>query len=176
MEREDIRKIIKTKFPGDGEKLVYCVHCMNPFLGSASLENEHLSHKGFGTASDVELRTRELMYRALPGLFGDAEAISSQPHECGQCQRWKNGGDPRPGTTDSVFENGTTAICCPHCLMPIHRGEGPYTPEGCRAELLRRATGGAFSIEQDLFEGETKEPRAGLHLHIEPPVMAGVWR
>lgn len=174
MDQDDIRKIIKTRFPGDGEKLVYCVHCLNPFLEIPGTENERLSAMGFSQASNADLRTRELLYRALPDLFGDEEGVKKQPHRCGQCERWR-GEAARPGTTNAAFSDGTSVICCPHCLMPIHRGEGPYTPEGYRAELLRRATGGAFSIMPDLFEGAPLAPEDNMEPHIEPPVMAGEW-
>ena len=174
MEREEIRTIIKTRFPGEGDEFVYCIHCLNPFLGEQTKENEHLSISGFGTASSAETRTRELMYRAMPELFGDPESIRRQPHQCGQCEFWNQGSSTRPGTTGEVFLQETSVICCPHCLMPIHRGEGPYTPEGYRAELLRRATGGSFTITQEMFDGEMMEPAGSSGLHISPPIMAWV--
>ena len=173
MDRDQIRKIIKTRFSRDGEELVYCVHCLNPFLGAPTLENEHLSDTGFMGAFSADYRIRELLYLALTGLFGDSEAVSRRPHQCGQCIKWENRDKDHPGTTDIVFDDQTSVICCPHCLTPIHLGQGPYTPEGYRAELLRRATGGSFSIEQDLFEGEPLEPEVDRELHIEPPMMAG---
>ena len=162
MESSDIKAIIKTRFPESAEKLVYCVHCLNPFLATISIENETLIDQGLGAGLEPTLRTGEILFRTFPRAFAEPPEIRRREHQCPDCAHWNNPENHRPGTAGEAFPGDSPdVICCPNCLLPIHRGEGPYTAEAYRAELLRRATGGAFRIGPETFEGPSREPEAG---------------
>ena len=172
-----IKAIIKTRFPESAEKLVYCVHCLNPFVVTTSIEDETLIDQGFGAKLKIKDRAGEILLRTFPKAFAEAPEIWRKKHQCPDCAHWKNPENHRPGTADDAFQDDSPGvICCPNCLLPIHRGEGPYTAEAYRAELLRRATGGAFRIGSEIFEGPSREPEAGAAELPEIPMAMRIER
>ena len=161
MDPWEIRRIIKTKFPGYDEKLGYCTHCLNPLVITCqTVEEEEVAEELLGQGHRLMIpaihQLAEMLHRAMPKVFRNpyGEEVKGPPHECPECSLWE-GGQVRPGVIMEAIDQGERVACCPNCMLPMHRGEGPLSAEGYRAELLRRLFPGALEITPELFTGPT---------------------
>ena len=160
MDQLQARTIVNTEFPRDRENQAYCTMCLNPFTAVEDSENqsspppmEHYSSRGW------------LLHRALEfSLQQPTEALEPQPHlcnpECSGVRESVNVRDnpilryPEAVRPEAFRWTGEDeeVLYCPTCCFPIHRGEGPFSAKGYRAELLRRALPqGSFQVNQELF-------------------------
>ena len=180
MNWQEMNRIVKTKFHGDAEFLAYCTHCLNPMLSPAhEWESDKLVLEGYMPAIPREHMMGEILGRTIPDIFGEVDPDTltrREDHECPECPIWEEG-RVNPGTVLEVFTwpFGKKTVNCPNCLMPIHRGEGPLTAEGYRAELLRRLFPGTLEITPELFEGPAIEP-TGTPMPPPAPLLVKIGR
>ena len=166
MDLQEAKKIIKTEFPGHLERIAYCPHCLNPMRvttdDTGAEEENFLDSLGYIPICSEDYRLGVNLHKALPTVFPPCvgDEVKAPPHECPDCPLWE-GAAVRPGAMLGAFGPDEKVAYCPTCMLPMHKGEGPLTAEGYRAELLRRLFPGSLEITPELFRGGT--------LGVQPP-------
>ncbi len=181
MTRNEIETIVKTPFPGIAERMNYCVHCLNPMIAARNMQEEDLLGPAFTGPLKPEFRAGTILQRNFPQLF-DEVSVRYRGHDCPDCPRWEDPENRRDGVVDDSYFEGEKVICCPTCLLPIHPGEGPWTAEGYRAELLRRATGENLKAQPETVGAYlagipgplVPEPPVGRKAAVDPDLWAGI--